>query len=145
LEYDDILNHHRIAIYSKRNRILDQDEIHDEVLQIITEQVNAFIETTIEEDKIEKIEDTDLVIEKINSFAEQDLFNEESFNKIYSKSELKEILEEKIIEKIDSIKNSVVEAEFYDYEKRLYLQSVDELWMRHIDDMSHLREEVAFE
>jgi preprotein translocase subunit SecA len=55
------------------------------------------------------------------------------------------VLEEKIVEKIESIKSSVIEAEFYDYEKRLYLQSVDELWMRHIDDMSHLREEVAFE
>jgi len=41
--------------------------------------------------------------------------------------------------------SQVSEEDFYDFEKKLYLQSIDELWMRHIDDMSHLREEVAFE
>jgi len=35
--------------------------------------------------------------------------------------------------------------EFERYERYLLLESIDELWMRHIDDMAHLREEVAFE
>jgi len=30
-------------------------------------------------------------------------------------------------------------------ERRIVLQSIDELWMRHIDAMSKLREAVAFE
>ncbi|EKE30000.1 MAG: Preprotein translocase, SecA subunit [uncultured bacterium (gcode 4)] len=145
LEYDDILNHHRIAIYSKRNRILEQDNIHEEVLEIINEQVNVFIEWAIEEDRIEKIEDPELLIEKMNAYAEQNVIDLEAFEKMYSKDELKELLKEKIITKIEWIKSQVNEADFYDYEKRLYLQSVDDLWMRHIDDMSHLREEVAFE
>lgn len=34
---------------------------------------------------------------------------------------------------------------FFDIERRIVLQSIDELWMKHIDSMSHLREEVAFE
>jgi len=32
-----------------------------------------------------------------------------------------------------------------DLEKRVVLSSIDELWMRHIDSMSKLRDEVAFE
>jgi preprotein translocase subunit SecA len=32
-----------------------------------------------------------------------------------------------------------------DLERRIVLQSIDNLWMRHIDAMSRLREEVAFE
>lgn len=35
--------------------------------------------------------------------------------------------------------------DFSDFEKKLTLASIDELWMAHIDRMSHLREEVAFE
>jgi preprotein translocase subunit SecA len=35
--------------------------------------------------------------------------------------------------------------EFYSLERRIMLQSIDELWMRHIDAMSSLREDVAFE
>jgi len=34
---------------------------------------------------------------------------------------------------------------FLELERRIVLQSIDELWMNHIDAMSHLREEVAFE
>ena len=59
--------------------------------------------------------------------------------------ELIEVLYNKIIDKIDSLKFQAGEENFYDFQKKLYLQSIDELWMRHIDDMAHLREEVAFE
>ncbi|MBT3853708.1 hypothetical protein HOF65_07240 [bacterium] len=37
-----------------------------------------------------------------------------------------------------------VEA-YYTLERRIVLQSIDRLWMRHIDAMSRLKEEVAFE
>jgi preprotein translocase subunit SecA len=35
--------------------------------------------------------------------------------------------------------------QFYDLERRVVLAAIDELWMNHIDAMSKLREEVAFE
>jgi len=47
---------------------------------------------------------------------------------------------------ITIIKNKVVDIEaYYSIERRIVLQSIDNLWMRHIDAMSRLREEVAFE
>jgi preprotein translocase subunit SecA len=50
------------------------------------------------------------------------------------------------IEELDKLKNSAVNVEeFYNLERRIVLSSIDELWMRHIDAMSRLREEVAFE
>lgn len=146
LEYDDVLNHHRIAIYSRRNKILEQESVYEEVNELIKTQIDNFIESIIEENKIEKIENIDEVVANINNFIEIELFNEESFEKIYNKDELKKILEEQIQEKIANlISHASSKEEFYDYEKRLYLQSIDELWMRHIDDMAHLREEVAYE
>ena len=35
--------------------------------------------------------------------------------------------------------------DFYHLERWIVLQSIDELWMRHIDSMARLRESVAFE
>jgi preprotein translocase subunit SecA len=46
---------------------------------------------------------------------------------------------------IESIKERANKEEFYNLERRIMLQSIDELWMRHIDAMSRLREDVAFE
>ena len=145
LEYDDVLNHHRIAIYSRRNKILEQESVHDDLMDIISLQVSDFIEWQIEEDKIEKVEESTFAIENINSFIWDDILDEEKFYSFYSKKEIKEYIEKIIIEKIEKLKSESNESDFYDYEKKLYLQSIDELWMRHIDDMSHLREEVAYE
>jgi len=50
------------------------------------------------------------------------------------------------IAKIESLKTEAKsEDAFYELERRIMLQSIDELWMRHIGAMSGLREEVAFE
>jgi preprotein translocase subunit SecA len=37
------------------------------------------------------------------------------------------------------------EEQFYEIERRVVLQSIDELWMTHIHSMTKLRESVAFE
>jgi preprotein translocase subunit SecA len=47
---------------------------------------------------------------------------------------------------LDKIKlQNFKEDQFFDIERKIVLQSIDELWMNHIDSMSRLREEVAFE
>ena len=38
-----------------------------------------------------------------------------------------------------------IDEQFLRFERLLYLQSIDELWMQHIDAMSGLKEEVVFE
>lgn len=47
--------------------------------------------------------------------------------------------------KIEALRNTGTEEEFAEFERRLTLAAIDELWMNHIDSMAHLREEVAFE
>jgi preprotein translocase subunit SecA len=44
------------------------------------------------------------------------------------------------------MKNEAINIDaFYNLERRIVLSSIDELWMRHINAMSRLREDVAFE
>jgi protein translocase subunit secA len=40
---------------------------------------------------------------------------------------------------------AIEEERFFDLERRIVLDSIDELWMRHIDSMSKLKDAVAFE
>ena len=50
------------------------------------------------------------------------------------------------IDELEKMKDQAISQEaFFDLEKRVVLSSIDELWMRHIDSMSKLRDEVAFE
>ena len=69
LEYDDVLNHHRIAIYSRRNKILEHDNVHEEVENIISEQIDGFIDANIEEERLDRLHDADTIRENINNFA----------------------------------------------------------------------------
>ncbi|EKD65927.1 MAG: hypothetical protein ACD_49C00074G0004 [uncultured bacterium (gcode 4)] len=146
LEYDDVLNNHRMVIYSKRNRILEQENVHEEVREMFENQIESFIESTILDDNYDRLEAEEIekMSEEINSFANFEIININTLRK-KNKQELKNYLNENLLKKLEDLKNSIKEEDFFDFEKRLFLQSIDELWMRHIDDMAHLREEVAFE
>lgn len=47
LEYDDVLNHHRLAIYSRRSKILSGADIHTEVLEMLKGEVERIIDLCI--------------------------------------------------------------------------------------------------
>jgi len=148
LEYDDVINKHREIIYHKRDKIIDSENIDDDVKNMISSQVKQFVisEITKKPDITKK-----QLIKKINHFLEVEAID--------TKNEIKEV-EENIenpqaeaefiadiaLEEFAKIKwKAVSDEEFYDLERRIVLSSIDELWMRHIDSMSKLREEVAFE
>jgi preprotein translocase subunit SecA len=60
--------------------------------------------------------------------------------------ELKKYISDMAHDELDKIKKEKFnEEQFLDIERKIVLQSIDELWMNHIDSMSKLREEVAFE
>jgi preprotein translocase subunit SecA len=98
------------------------------------------------DDNYDKLEDEEInkIISEINNFANFEIININTL-KEKVKQELKVYLSEILLKRLEELKASIKEEDFFDFEKRLFLQSIDELWMRHIDDMAHLREEVAFE
>jgi preprotein translocase subunit SecA len=60
--------------------------------------------------------------------------------------EISEYIYNIALEELIQIKNNIDNInDFYDLERKIVLQSIDRIWMRHIDAMSALREEVAFE
>ena len=149
LEYDDVMNQHRTIIYSKRNKILESDDIDSDVMEMIKGQITSFVSaemTRVGEDDLDKSE----MITKINEFIGQDIINDvvEIDDVLWSKDAIKlseYIYDIAATELINLRKAANNEADFYELEKRITLSSIDALWMRHINNMSKLREEVAFE
>jgi preprotein translocase subunit SecA len=90
------------------------------------------------------------LIEKINNFLDTQAINDTLEIDDVSAIETPEVAAKYIsdiaIKEFEKIKKKAIsEEEFYDLERRIVLGSIDDLWMRHIDSMSKLREEVAFE
>jgi len=137
LEYDDVLNHHRLAIYARRHKILEGVDIHGEILSMLETEVTRIVTVAQGTDIEVTLESLTHVIEGLNVFTETE-----------SLSTFEAVLERALSllsGKIESLRNTGTEEEFADFERRLTLAAIDELWMTHIDSMAHLREEVAFE
>lgn len=146
LEYDDVLNHHRIAIYSRRNRILSGGDIHREILEMIDSESRRLVDIHLAE-PTKEYDDRDFVplIEAIHEFTGEEVLSPG----LFEQDDTIEIVYEKtktiLLGKVESLRNTWTEEEFSEFERRLTLAAIDELWMQHIDRMAHLREEVAFE
>jgi preprotein translocase subunit SecA len=146
LEYDDVLNHHRLAIYSRRNRILSGSDIHREVLEMIDAESHRLVDIHLPE-RTKEYDDRDYseLINAINDFAGENIMNpslleqDDSRDIVYTKTKTA------LLGKIEALRNTGTEDEFAEFERRLTLAAIDEIWMQHIDRMAHLREEVAFE
>ena len=97
LQYDDVMNNQREIMYQKRNDILDNESIHDEVLKSIKEHVTDLVKSHVFPEG--RLTDDDL--EEIVSYA-----NENLFKQTLNKKDLESRSEDDII---DIIYNIVVE------------------------------------
>ena len=144
LEYDDVLNQHRLVIYGRRNKILEQGEIHEDIISMVRTQAEAFVDGILySDDKYEW--DLDHLIAETNTFAGKEILRTEDITDTEDKEAIKEMVANQFVATIEAIRASGKTEDFADFERKLTLQSIDELWMQHIDAMAHLREEVAFE
>ncbi|NDK19954.1 preprotein translocase subunit SecA [Candidatus Gracilibacteria bacterium] len=144
LEYDDVLNQHRLVIYGRRNKILEQGEIHEDIISMVRTQAEAFVDGILySDDKYEW--DLDHLIAETNTFAGKEILRTEDITDTEDKEAIKEMIANQFVATIEAIRASGKTEDFADFERKLTLQSIDELWMQHIDAMAHLREEVAFE
>ncbi len=144
LEYDDVLNQHRLVIYGRRNKILEKGDIHEDIVAIVRTQAEAFVDGVLySDDKYEW--DFDHLIAETNAFAGKDILRTEHITDTEDKEAIKDVVANQFVASIEATRASGKTEDFADFERRLTLQSIDELWMQHIDAMAHLREEVAFE
>lgn len=145
LEYDDVMNKHREIIYSKRNKILTCENIDADVKNMANNQIKRFVSALV----LKNTPKVD-IITKVNEFVGvtfiNDIVEKDDVEGIQEENSLTEYIANMATKEIDTVRQKFKnEEDFYSLERRLVLQSIDELWMRHIDSMSKLREAVAFE
>ena len=139
LQYDDVMNNQREIMYQKRNDILDNDSIHDEVLKSIKDHVTDLVKSHVYPEG--RLTDNDL--EEIVSYANENLFKQ-TLNKkdLESRTEdeiiniMYNIVVEEYEEKIKEVPKEISD----EFEKVIVLNIIDRYWTEHINTMAHLRE-----
>ena len=140
LQYDNVMNEHREIIYRKRNEILDQESIHENVLDMIKKYVYNLILNYLnntEENKYEKLLDylnKDLL--KNKKIKLKDIENKEI-------NEISDLVFENINYEYEKKINELPWDLVNEFEKAISLRVIDQNWMNHINNMEHLKEGVG--
>ena len=146
VEYDNVLNRQREEVYKERNKILDGEDVHGKILEMIKEVV---ADTVYSFDNDKEIEEIDIEafnreLEKRILEPESNYITEEVLTK-YSTRELIEEISNMAIERYESkIKETTDQGvDFGKIERHFLLNIMDKKWIDHIDDMEILRQGVG--
>lgn len=137
LKYDDVMNAQREIIYKQRREVLDGEDIHNNILNMINsiaeETVSMFIEG--EDGKSVNIEALNTEITNIFGLDMLDYIKE---HKDDSNSIVEE-LEKQATEKYQAKEEEITSDKMRELERVVMLKVVDEKWMNHIDSMDELK------
>ena len=136
LSYDDVMNIQRDIIYSQRRKVLDGDNIRDNIVDMIESACEMIVDTyrsEIEEGKI----NTEALLNEIKVTLNIGEVEELKSNKISANKLLKE-LQEKALSNYE-IKEKEIGDDIRELERVVLLKVVDSKWMEHIDAMDELK------
>ncbi|WP_337261149.1 MULTISPECIES: preprotein translocase subunit SecA [unclassified Serratia (in: enterobacteria)] len=142
LEYDDVANDQRRAIYSQRNELLDVSDVSETISSIREDVFKTTIDNYIPPQSLEEMWDVKGLEERLKSDFDLDMPIAEWLDKEPQLHE--ETLRERILEKAKEDylrKEEVVGAEMMrNFEKGVMLQTLDSLWKEHLAAMDYLRQ-----
>ncbi len=131
VQYDDVMNRHRKAIYIMRREVLLQSDISKRIKLMIDDEIHALATSPQAAN-----EGFDTIVREVFPFDEAALdhiFDTDTlqFEKVL-KSEATDLYVAREVAFTSDIMRKV--------ERDIYLQILDTLWMQHLENMDHLRE-----
>lgn len=146
LQFDDVMNKQREIIYAERNKVLDGEPVHDQIMNMFPPIVSRIVRTVIDDDKpyyewdIEalKKELEGGLLEKDSNIVNEQFVEECDVNDVV----------EKVLKDIDKRYQARMKAvgelgvNFEDIERNVLLRMVDINWMSQIEDMQIMKDEI---
>ena len=141
LQYDDVLNRQREIIYNQRDKVLDGDNVQDQIRNMIVGSVKNIVNSYIvsgtpkENWNLEGL--TDYYREWVLS-GEELVFDVDELDSLTSEK-IEEIIINKCNEEYKSIETDIGPDSMRNLERMVLLRNVDGQWMEHIDAMEELK------
>ena len=140
LDFDDVMSQMRETIYTQRKKVLDGEDIHDNVMQMMKQDIDANVKTYCSDSVAENWNLDGLRSQYMNIYLiDTDLR--------YSTEDLNDIEQDDVtsfIQKRGELMYKLREEEFgvenmRELERVCLLKTVDRYWMDHIDAMDELK------
>ena len=142
LEYDDVANDQRKAIYSQRNDLLDNVDIKETIDSIRGDVFSTVIDQYIPPQSIEEMWDVAGLEAALKNDFDLDLpiakwlDEEQNLHEENLRERILQLAQDKYLEK----ENAAGADAFRQFEKNVMLQTLDTLWKEHLSAMDYLRQ-----
>ncbi len=137
VEYDDVMNKHREIIYRQRRKIIDAENLKNDVILLIENQIEEMVLRNAGNQKETWENVMALHRDPVNPIAFESLEGK-------SQEELMDILKKYLeAEYSEKEKNLPDPKLMRGAERSIMLRVIDRIWMEHIDELRYLREAVA--
>jgi preprotein translocase subunit SecA len=144
LEYDDVANDQRQAIYSLRNQLLNEDNISEAINELINDEMRAVSNDFVPLDSVE----SQWRLEELDKFLLDHYFIEENISiKVKNDKKLtpvtiSSLIADSAVKKYEE-KYLKIGDNLAQLEKQVMLQILDVHWKDHLAEMDHLRQSVG--
>ena len=142
LEYDDVANDQRKAIYESRNQLLELTDISERITAVRAEVSNSFITQHIPPESLEEqwdigaLEKTLVAELQLELSIKQWLADENDLDEDKLRARIIDYANRKYQEKTASVEPQAMRQ----FERAIMLQSVDSHWREHLAALDHLRQ-----
>ncbi len=146
LQFDDVMNKQREIIYAERNKVLDGEPVHDQIMNMFPDVVRKSVLKVISDEKpyyewdIEalKKELENGLIEKDTNLINEDFVEECDVDDVVDK--ILDNIHKRYEERMKEVAG--IGVNFEDIERNVLLRMVDINWMSQIEDMQIMKDEI---
>ena len=138
LQYDEVLRKQREIIYQQRSDILKQGSVETIALNLLKESLNRAVDNHLDEEV--KL-DVNALYEAIKPYFNEGLLSLDDLNE--NPDLCSEYLIKLATDNVLSKKQKIGDESFNEFLKVVMLRVVDTFWVRHIDQMSELRQSIG--
>lgn len=143
LEYDDVMNQQRKVVYDQRRKILEGEDMKDQILSMVDHIIEKGMETYADPKLYPEEWDFAGLLKYAEKYflAPGDLKLEEIED--MSREEVEDKLKTMAHETYNAREESIGAPMMRELEKAVMLKVVDSKWMEHLDDMDMLKEGIS--
>ena len=144
LEYDDVANDQRQAIYSLRNQLLNEDNISEAIHDLINEEMLAVSNDFVPLDSVEsqwRLKELDKYLLD-HYFIEENIATKVRDDQKLTPTSIANLIAESASKKYKE-KYLKIQDNLAQLEKQVMLQILDVHWKDHLAEMDHLRQSVG--
>ena len=143
LEYDDVMNQQRKVVYDQRRKILEGEDMKDQILSMVDNIIEKGMETYADPKLYPEEWDFAGLLKYAEKYflAPGDMKLEEIED--MSREEVEDKLKTMAHETYNAREESIGSPMMRELEKAVMLKVVDSKWMEHLDDMDMLKEGIS--